>query len=69
MKYKKYNNFSEIQEHQDVKLVTLDCWNQLFGVVEFVSHEYKMAIIFCSAKPDCRYFVFNDNMSDIIMVK
>lgn len=72
MKYKKYSNFSEIHEHQEIKLNTKCEWNGLYGVIENVTGEkdkYKMAVVFCMEKPDFRYLVFPWNLDSIEMVK
>lgn len=74
MKYIKYESFSEIHEHQEVKITTNDNWNEMFGVVERVvksgyNNEYSMAVIFCTTNPDMRYLVFPYNLDTIEMVK
>ena len=66
MKYKKYENFSEIQPHQNVKILSDDLeWSGNIGVVERVVNtedDCHMAIVFCMEKLDCRYFVFPWNL-------
>lgn len=69
MKYKRYNDFSEIKQNDEVKLSTNDEWDELYGVIEEVNNVRKMAVIFCSSKPEYRYLVFEWNMNCIEMIE
>ena len=75
MKYKKYEDFSQVHQHQTVRMVTTDFeWNNHMGIIERVNYDKdnkdsNIAIVFCMEKPDCRYLVFESNLESIIMVK
>jgi len=75
MKYKKYDDFSQVHEHQEVQMITDSWeWNNHMGVIERVNYnkddkDSNIAVVFCMEKPDCRYLVFESNLDTIVMVK
>ena len=63
--YKKYNNFEEIIEGDEVKINSNGDWNQIFGVIENINCVNKRAEIFSMQFPDTRYIVREDNLGNI----
>ena len=64
----KYNNFEEIQQHQEVIIHSFNAWNGKCGIVENINKIDKRAEVFCMEYPDKRYIVREDNLSDIEII-
>jgi len=65
---RKYNNFEEIQQHQEVMICTEGSWNGLCGIIENINKVEKRAEVFSMVYPDLRYIVREDNIGDIELI-
>ena len=68
MRYKKYDNFDEINRGDEVQIHSNNDWNNMYGVVENINKIDKRAEIFSMEFPDTRYIICEWNLGDIEMI-